>query len=502
MTLLSDMRQKPRSTLIFLTTSAAITLLAFSTQAATIHVPADAATIQGGVDLAAFGDTVEVACGTYTAGAVLKDGIVVRSATGLPECVTIATPPGFSPPPAFKCYLLSSGVVIEGFRLIPQSFWGRGIDVERSKALIRNCRIENFNAPGEDCTAGGGMIVGPLSTVEVTNCDIANNHADGESHCGWGGGIYCFSSTLTVRECFFEGNDVPHGAGGGIYGAANSILEIVDSDFFANGPTDFGGSAIATEEGYYGRELAPASLLIRDCTFRENISGYQGIILARNATIEGSLFEANSSGSTATSIAIVGAATIQDCVFRGTPSGGPVIRIGTGAVSGAASLIQDCLFENNHTGIAGALWIEKRAVTMERCTVVNNIGTNNGMIYLTSGATLDLRNSIIAFSQMAQAIKCAGGTVTVNCSDIFGNANGDWTDCIAGQESANGNLSVDPLFCDIQSGDYTLQASSPCAPPQSGACGQIGAFGVGCNAVSVNPPVDLRSWGAIKALYR
>jgi hypothetical protein len=54
--------------------------------------------------------------------------------------------------------------------------------------------------------------------------------------------------------------------------------------------------------------------------------------------------------------------------------------------------------------------------------------------------------------------------------------------CIAGQYGINGNISLDPLFCDAANGDFTLQGISPCRPfsmPNS-ECGQIGAHPVGC----------------------
>ncbi|MFN8583676.1 MAG: hypothetical protein U0163_22195 [Gemmatimonadaceae bacterium] len=86
----------------------------------------------------------------------------------------------------------------------------------------------------------------------------------------------------------------------------------------------------------------------------------------------------------------------------------------------------------------------------------------------------------------------------MTCSNVFGNPGGDWSGCVAAMANADGNLSADPLFCGAAGDDLSLNASSPCAPPNSGECDLIGALGVGCGATALPE----RSWGSIKALYR
>jgi hypothetical protein len=71
--------------------------------------------------------------------------------------------------------------------------------------------------------------------------------------------------------------------------------------------------------------------------------------------------------------------------------------------------------------------------------------------------------------------------VTIRCSDIYGNASGDWTDCIEGDLGQAGNISEDPLFCDSYGNVCLIESDSPCAPEHNPACGLIGACWVDCS---------------------
>jgi hypothetical protein len=71
------------------------------------------------------------------------------------------------------------------------------------------------------------------------------------------------------------------------------------------------------------------------------------------------------------------------------------------------------------------------------------------------------------------------GTLTVNNTLIQGGYEGD------------GNIDADPLFCEPDSGDYTLAENSPCVGTgENGA--NMGAFGVGCGIINqvLNVPAD------------
>jgi parallel beta-helix repeat protein len=65
------------------------------------------------------------------------------------------------------------------------------------------------------------------------------------------------------------------------------------------------------------------------------------------------------------------------------------------------------------------------------------------------------------------------GNVTVSCNDWFGNSAGEIQNGVPA-----GDLTVDPVFCDPDSGDFSIDSSSPLVDVTG--CGQVGALGVGC----------------------
>ena len=137
------------------------------------------------------------------------------------------------------------------------------------------------------------------------------------------------------------------------------------------------------------------------------------------------------------------------------------------------------------------------------CTFAGNAaGIGGGLRFVYDYSTPIIENTVIAFCTDGEAVECYSTyTPSVTCCDIYGNAGGDWVDCLEGLEGSNGNASVDPLFCleDNPSEPYSLHEGSPCLAENS-PCGElVGAFGQGCGAVTV---VEAVSWGAIKAMFR
>src|SRR5687767_4575820 len=117
--------------------------------AATINVPANAPTIQAGVDLANGGDHVVIANGTWT-GPVNRDvvvakGVTIRSASANPALCIV------------DCQLAGRGFRFEGFS---------------SAAKLESITITNGSADG-----GGGILFTAGVSPTIRNCRILANRA-------------------------------------------------------------------------------------------------------------------------------------------------------------------------------------------------------------------------------------------------------------------------------------------------------------------------------------
>jgi hypothetical protein len=346
------------------TTLALCSLLAIPCLAVTWRVPADAPTVAGGLALAAGGDTVVVACGTYHEHDVaMPFGVHLRSESGEPSCVTIDAQ-------------------------------GQGRVMLCSR--VSNVQIVGFTFTGGDATGydtpnGGGMLW-DHSCGNVSNCRFTANRA------ARGGGLYLEATTTpTIHNCRFDANSAA--AGGGAV-------------FYAGGP------------------------LVTDCEFVDNVDVVNGAGLL---------------------------------------------------IKQSSPRLTRCLFARNVAqSWGGAIDCEAQSVPiLESCTLVQNRATDGGGLFATSDCMISLHSTIVAFNTdggglYIQANPGTPTSIALDCSDVFGNAGGDYSGLSQNQTGLDGNISDDPLFCDAAAGDFRLQDSSPCVPPQSPCLEAAGAFGVGC----------------------
>lgn len=259
----------------------------------------------------------------------------------------------------------------------------------------------------------------------------------------WGGALYADGSAMTIRDCVFSGN-ASSGGGGGVHWDDGAVT-LVGCTFTGNTAIDGGGAYFYDDPG----------VVVEDCVF------------GGNAVTGGG-----------------GGATCDDSVCD----------------------IVDCTFDDNE-GLWGAALAGYYSANVDvtGSTFVLNRPTggirSDGSIYLWGSSSASIENSIIAFNLVEEAVVCEmDGSAALTCSVVYGNEGGDWTDCIAGQDGSNGNMHVDPRFCGLLSGDYTLCSNSDCLPDNNPCLVLLGAHGQGCGACDT--PVEEASWGVIKARWR
>jgi hypothetical protein len=448
----------------------------------------DFETIQEAIAAALDGDVIELTDGTFTGDGnrdldYLGKAITIRSQSGNPEACVI------------NCELAGRGchfhsgeepiTVLEGVTItngLQQSGWGGGIAcMNGSSPTLSNCILRTNTVTGVPdpeppyTGCGGGLFCTAGSSPAVTGCTFVGNasqdfHGGGalceeSSHptlvaCtflnnrafNWGGGLCCrASASPTLDGCVFTNNV---GYMGGAILCVNSSPEITNVIFVADS-ADFGG-AIMTREG--------SSPTITGCSFTDNWGECEGGAIC-------GYFDASP--------------TVTCCTLKGNGAlyrGGAVLF-----TDDSVPIVLRCTFAGNSTGFEGgaANCCGSAEVLFRNCTFYGNSAGNGGGV-LVCGCSSDatLENSILAFSTQGEAVYCwSNGSATLSCCDVYGNAGGDWVDCIAGQEGQNGNICADPLFCDADGGNFTLHGSSPCLAghhPEGYDCGLMGAWPVGC----------------------
>lgn len=198
---------------------------------------------------------------------------------------------------------------------------------------------------------------------------------------------------------------------------------------------------------------------------------------------------------------------IDNCIFRGN-----VAQENGGAVGGAggAPIITNSLFLDNVAVKGAAIDAAFGGLTLAYCTFAGNFAVDGGAVYISNiydnqvtgctfvgneaerggavtietstNAPVIISNTIMAYSAEGEGLYWDGlGALELANIDIYGNAGGDWVGEIQEQFGLNGNISLDPLFCDTAGRDFTLAANSPCLPENNPDGVLIGAHGWGCD---------------------
>lgn len=410
-------------------------------EAASLDVPSDFSTVNEALLVAVEGDTVLVAPGHYTDSEVrVVGGFSVRSCAFLADGVTLRS--------------------IGGSAVTTLDLGGLGatsasvvLGVELSSDVTR---VEGFSITGAP-VGGNGITAFTDGRFEFKDCVLRNLDAGNTT----GGGIAA-SGDVRIEECLFE--DCVAWAGGGLY-HANGPLTLTRSTFRRCG-------SIAA--WLNGDPVPGSSVEIEDCLFGENWASNGGAVQISWQNL---------------------GAVVRRCAFVGNRSTvGGALRVD----QFGAKLVEGCLFVENvaEVGGGGALTMSGNGTCrVQACTFWGNAssGSTDGAAAIEVLNHSIVQNSVVASSNDAVAVAARlGGTLVSSCNVYWDNAEGN------GVELSPSDREVDPGFCSPETGDFTVIENSPCVEPGALGCGQIGAYGVGCGIVSVEP----QSWSRIKALHR
>jgi len=338
-------------------------------------------------------------------------------------------------------------------------FSGKAITVMSESGIASQC-IVNCGGTSEENHRGFLFESGETQGSHLYNLTITG------AYYSSGAAVACYYTSPSLTNCYFTANTATT-AGGGI-DMVNSAATITCCFFTANSATA-GGGAIYMEM---------STPTISGCSFSANTCGYSG----------GGVY---CHGETP---------NISFCMFLGNLA----VRGGGMYLDGSCTAsITNCTFwKNRATQAGGGMECFGASPTITDCAfAADSSGFGGGAIHLGSSDGPGLSNTLIAFSRTGSAIHCdpPGGSIGLMCCNIYGNEGGDWTGCLAVHAGINGNFSADPLFCDMPTGDLSVETCSPCLAGNN-TCGvDIGARMSGCSCGEATEPA---TWGRIKAMYR
>lgn len=463
-----------------------LALVALSTtagvaSAALRRVPEQYPTIQAAMSASVAGDIVQVGPGVYNdvthpcsasdttkTVAIMRSGVILR---GAGQNVSVIDALGLGR--GIYCEGVA-GATIEGFtvRNAFAATFGAGIYAYlgcASSLVIRDCAIQQ--------NLDGGIIVREGSSPTIQFCRITDNAGKN------GGGLMVEGNCHpVVTSCLFYRNQAP--SGGAIDVRTGSSLQISDSiinNNFINLAAGSGGAFMATA----------STLTVNNCLIQGNRSSGAG-----------GGFYLTETTAVITNTQIVGNKTSHSSNASG---GGLMVEFLSDVTLEDCLVARDSVMATDEFSDGGGIRASFAArLVLRRCTVAQNHaagGVGGGVsLYTLDVMNATIEKCIIAFSSAGRGLRCddQGGlmNLVVSCTDIFGNAGGN---ALCGTDGGN-NFSMNPLFCDAASGNYYLQAASPCLPGQhpngAGVCNgsRLGCYGGGC------APLDAAEAGATAGL--
>ncbi len=411
----------------------------------------DATMIGTAVGLASDGDTISIANGTYTEFATTEKALVF-----------IAVNPG-------------------------QVTWqGTGDGI----LGVQNATGIEVHGIGFSGGYSGLNFLSVGGTLKVWNCTFSNL-----TSAGPGAAIYSLYSKLDVSECEFSNCSSTYAGygGGAIYAGYDSPgARVVTSTFTSCTAASDGGAM----------DLSCRDMTVGDCTFHSCSGDNGGAVRFRcqDSMVSNCTFEDNEAAGDGGAFYTEWQSgnTIVDCVFSTNTANGNGGAICTYA-DGSTGSVSNNLFQGNVALRGGAIYEEHNVLEYFGNTFHNNEASAAGAAFYIKAGSPEIRQSIFSSHQDCAAIYCESNPGALGCNDFWQNTSGNVDGCPEPQ-AADGNIFLDPQFCNAGAGNFELAQVSPClaASAPAGCSGNMGRYDSGC----VVSPVRVTSWGEIMNLFR
>jgi hypothetical protein len=248
---------------------------------------------------------------------------------------------------------------------------GGGLDVAGT-VVISNSQIIGNSADGDSNGGGGGLNITALGRVSISGSQLNANQTPTQTTAATGGAIRNFG-VLTITQSILNGNSANDG--GGLYNDGTSAATLSNVIFSGNSGYDGGG-------GIYHNN---GTLTLNNVTLSDN-SGGGGGGLFNYAT------------------AIVNNSTLRG---NSASAGGGIYNLGT------ATLTNNTLSGNSATNQGGGLY-NYFEIKLLNVTLSNNSAATGGALFMESGYTTVLTNTILAYSSAGG--NCSGTLIAVKFS--------------------------------------------------------------------------------------
>lgn len=434
-------------------------IAASSADAAVLHVPQDQPTIQAALDAALASDTILISDGTYS-GAGNWDmefgslPVVLKSENGADHCI-------------IDCGQAHRALTIRGLHDTATTI--EGITFLDGKAKP----VPDLGG----ARRGGALLCLDSASPLILKCVFRTCVAQ-----SGGGGLASSNASPVVDSCVFDHCEAANQGGAlNIHNAA--LFQTRNSRFLGNftNTTNIGCAL-------FSQDSVHSVAVLTHCLFEDNdaLYGNVGCIASgvSSLTVEGCTFVGNRADGLTSTIS-ASSCHIKNSYFENAVSGAP--SVDQNALSMDSGSIEHSTFAKHRCQGAGAM-LQLGKVDLVGVTLVDNrvdtLIRSNGTVNLDHVIVAHNLGSLSASAKTLSSLISGVtvlklGTGIVQCSDMFGNAGGDWNGSLASFAAVNGNMTVDPLFCETDTGDYFLEDGSPCAPANS-LCGQVGALPVNC----------------------